>query len=106
MRTASVALLVYFACQSVAIGQTDTASVFTFEIPEMGVHLNGGASAALPGANPSHLQVRINLPPSQVSYGNVFSRINTESANVVMTLTGTSKGLLCDFDLTRRQGFR
>ena len=100
------ALLLCLACQSIAVGQSDTASLFTFEIPEMGVRLNGGASVALPGGNPTHVQVRIALQPTQVAYGNVFSRINTESANVVMTVTGTATGVLCDFDLTRREGFR
>jgi len=56
-------------------------------------------------ANPTHLQVHINLPLAQFGYGNIFSRINTESANVIMTTSATSDGVNCDFNLTRRPNF-
>jgi hypothetical protein len=106
-RSGLVVLLFWFVSPPIVDGQSGTREeLFTFEIPELGVRLKEGASVALPGGNPGHIQIRIGLQPTQVSYGNVFSRINTESANVVMTLTGTTSGVLCDFDLSRRPGFR
>ncbi|MFN7914657.1 MAG: hypothetical protein U0Q55_04910 [Vicinamibacterales bacterium] len=90
---------------SVVSGQIDS-DIFTLEVPELGIHIVQGGSAVIPGTAPGHVQVRIALPPTQVSYGNVFARVNTEAANTIMTVRGTSNGLLCDLDLTRQQAIR
>ena len=62
--------------------------------------------AVVPPGNATHIQIHANIPAAQVGYGSIFSRINTESANTIMTTRGTTSGITCDFDLTKRQGFR
>lgn len=86
--------------------QTDSAALFTLEIPSAGFRLAGNGSATLPPGNPTHFQIHVAVNASQLGYGNIFARINTESAAVVMTTSATTTGVRCDFDLTRRQGFR
>lgn len=87
-------------------GQTDPTALFTLEIPSASFRLAGNGTATLPPGNPTHFQINIALNASQIGYGNIFARINTESAGVVMTTSATATGVRCDFDLTRRQGFR
>jgi len=50
--------------------------------------------------------IHINRRPGQVNYGTIFSKVNTESANIVMTTTSTTDGILCKLDLVHRAGFR
>lgn len=106
-RISVLALTMLLGFSAVESGsQGDGASVFTLEIPASNFRVNGNASATLPPGNPTHLQIHVNLPASQTGYGNIFTRINTESAAVIMTTSATATGINCDFDLTRRQGFR
>lgn len=106
-RTRIMALALLLGLSSVeSRGQGDGASVFTLAIPASNFRLAGNAAATLPPGNPTHLQIHVNLPAGQIGYGNIFARINTESAAVIMTTSATATGVNCDFDLTRRQGFR
>ena len=101
-----VALAVCVLVQSPhGFGQTAGAGIFTLEIPASNFRMAGNSSATLPPGSPTHVQVHIDLQPAQFGYGNIFSRINTESANVIMTTSATATGVNCDFDLARRQGF-
>jgi hypothetical protein len=106
-RARVLALSLCLSLQSVpGLGQGDSSAVFSLEIPASSFRMAGNGSATLPPGNPTHLQIHVNLPAGQIGYGNIFARINTESAAVIMTTSATTTGVNCDFDLTRRQGFR
>ena len=49
--------------------------------------------------------LRINKPPQVVNYGDIVTRINGKSANIIMTARSDSQGIVCDFDLNLRPGF-
>jgi uncharacterized caspase-like protein len=84
----------------------DFAEPITLEIPQLQLQLEPNSAAVI--ATPDFDQVLIHIArhPGQVNYGTIYSKINTESANIVMTTTSTTDGILCKFDLGHRAGFR
>ncbi|MFQ5925925.1 MAG: caspase domain-containing protein, partial [Terriglobia bacterium] len=81
-------------------------SPFWLEITELDVSEEGDSVAAIPYTDFNSLRIHIRKQPNQVNYGSIFARINTESANIIMTTTSTATGFVCEFDLNRRAGFR
>jgi hypothetical protein len=75
------------------------------DIPEQQIHVEANGSAVLAPKEISYLQIRIYASSSQVNYGSIHAKINAEAANVIMTVSGTSDGILCNLDLKRRPGF-
>jgi len=78
---------------------------FTLEIPSVNVVLRPREKARIPHAFINRLMLRINKPPQVVNYGDIVTRINGESANIIMTARSDSQGIVCDFDLNLRPGF-
>jgi hypothetical protein len=76
------------------------------EVPELGLRVEAGGALVVPHANVRQLRVVIGGTSAQVRYGSIFSRVNTESSNVVMSTRSLEQGIACDLDLTRREGFR
>ncbi len=74
-------------------------------IPLFAVWVEANDSAVIPHADVKSFDVLIQKQPSELDYGSIFSKINTEAANIVMTTQSTSEGIVCHFDLTRRGGF-
>lgn len=72
-------------------------------IPELQAQVDANDSKVLASNQITYFQIRI--PGRGINAGTVHSRINTESANIIMTMTGTTDGILCNFDLKRRGGF-
>lgn len=107
-RLPSTLLVAVALCAAGARGQaqSDPGGTFTLEIPALNVRVPGDGTAVLPPGDPTNFQIRIKVPASQVGYRNIFARINTDSANPVMTTSATLDGINCEFDLARRQGFR
>lgn len=87
-------------------GMSQVQDTFLLEVPALGLRIAGNMTARLPHGNVTHFRIHIQRQPGQVNYGSIFARINTQSANVIMTTRSTATGLACDFDLTRRDGFR
>lgn len=103
-----VALAVLFQARERRLeheGAARTRSLFSLEVPDYGVTLAGDSSAVIPSALASRLRIKIQKQPSHISYGSIFAKINTESANVIMTTAGVADGIVCDLDLSRRGGF-
>ncbi len=76
------------------------------EIPEVEARIPGNGSAVIPAGDISHFRIRIAKSPQLVNFSTLFSKINTESANMVMTTTNTADGIICQFDLSLRAGFK
>jgi len=75
------------------------------DIPEQQIHVGPNRSAVLSPKEISYLKIHIYASSSQVNYGSIHTKINAEAANVIMTVSGTSEGILCNLDLKRRPGF-
>jgi len=93
------------------VGHTELPSAATklsevwLEVPEMKSRVEANGFARLPQGQISYLQLHINRQPAQVNYGSIHIKINTESANTILTVTSTASGLLCNLDLSHFGGF-
>ncbi len=81
-------------------------SVFQLEIPELDLTVPGDSASLLPRTDFKTLRVVVRKPPAQMNYGSIVSKINTESANIIMDVAGVGDSIICTFDLTLRAGFR
>lgn len=82
-----------------------SAGLFALELPELGVSAESGSTTLISQTNLTRVVVRVRRSPSQLDYGAIQVRVNTEAANIVMTTRGTRSDVLCDLDLRRRAGF-
>ncbi len=83
----------------------DITEPITLEIPQLQLQLEPNSAAVISSPDFDQVLIHIAKRPGQVDYGTIFSKINTESANIVMTTTSTADGILCKFDLGHRAGF-
>lgn len=81
-------------------------SLFTLEIPEMNLVLVGDSGGQIPEAEFHTFRIVIRKAPQQIDYGSVVSKINTESANIIMQVSGVGANVVCTFDMTMHAGFR
>ena len=91
-----------------AIGEagSDQARLsFLLEIPELSLSVPGDSSVVLGRTDFNAFQIQIRSP-SQINYGSIRSRINTESAGIVMETKSVGDAIVCNFDLSRHAGFR
>jgi uncharacterized caspase-like protein len=84
----------------------DGSEPIVLQIPQLEFNLDANLAATIETPNFDAMAIRISRNPQQVSYGSIYSKINTESANIVMTVTSDADGILCKFDLGHRAGFR
>lgn len=75
------------------------------DIPELGVRLDGDTTGRIATSNIESFRVIIARQTSEIAYGKIYSSINTESANVVMSVSSRSDSMVCTFDLLHRGGF-
>lgn len=78
---------------------------FSLEIPELQLSILGDSRGALSRTDFSAFHIVINSP-SEINYGSIRSRINTESAGIVMETKSVGDSIVCSFDLSRHAGFR
>ncbi len=76
------------------------------EVPSLHLRVDAEGAAVVPTSEFDSLVIHLGRQPSQVNYGSIFTKINTESANIIMTTTSTADGIMCRFDLSLRGGFR
>jgi uncharacterized caspase-like protein len=84
----------------------DGSEPIVLQIPQLQFNLDANLAATIETPNFDQMAIRISKNPQQINYGTIYSKINTESANIVMTVTGDNDGILCKFDLGHRAGFR
>src|SRR5277367_2328181 len=83
----------------------DGSEPIVLQIPSLEFNLDANLSATIENPNFDAMNIRISKNPQQVSYGSIYAKINTESANIVMTVTSDESGILCKFDLGHHAGF-
>ena len=103
MKTLVILILSVFALPAQETGAR--AEGIWLEMPELHIRVNANESAILTSGNLSYLQLHIPAPSARVNYGSIHARINTEAANPIMTVSGTSEGMLCNLDFKKRSGF-
>ena len=78
----------------------------SLEIPEAGANLEANSTAQMSTAPITYLKLHIARNPTDIDYGSIHTRINTEASDTLMTTTGTADGILCNLDLNRHGGFQ
>lgn len=76
------------------------------EIPELQTRVEANSASIIPKADISHFRIQITRPTSTVILSSIFAKINTEAANIIMTTSSTTEGIVCHFDLSLRGGFK
>jgi hypothetical protein len=76
------------------------------EIPEVSARAEANTTAKISTAPLTFMKLHIALNASEIDYGTIHTKINTEAADILMTTTGTSDGILCNLDLNRHGGFQ
>jgi uncharacterized caspase-like protein len=84
----------------------DGSEPIVLQIPSLEFNLDANLSATIENPNFDAMAIRISRNSQQVSYGSIYAKINAESANIVMTVSSDTDGILCKFDLGHRAGFR
>src|SRR5215471_16895162 len=102
MTRALAGILMFVLAPSPSQNQTPVGNM-VLEIPELQIQVGPDDSKVLSSDRISYFQIHI--PGRGINSGTVHARINAESANMIMTMTGTADGILCNFDLKRRGGF-
>lgn len=80
-----------------------TQPAFTLEIPELNLTVPGQSSGFL--TRTDFNTFRIVIRPASINYGSIRSKINTESAGIIMDTKAVGDAVVCSFDLNRRAGF-
>jgi Caspase domain len=84
----------------------DIVEPITLEIPQMQLQLEPNSAAVIASTNFDELLIHVAKSPTQVSPGTLYAKINTQAANMIMTTTTMSDGILCKLDLGHHEGFR
>jgi uncharacterized caspase-like protein len=84
----------------------DITEPITLEIPQMQLQLEPNSAAVITSTNFDELLIHVAKSPTQVSPGTLYAKINTQAANMIMTTTTMSDGILCKLDLSHHDGFR
>jgi len=83
----------------------DITEPITLEIPQLQLQLEPNSAAVITSTNFDELLVHVAKSPTQVSPGTLYAKINTQAANMIMTTTTMSDGILCKLDLSHHDGF-
>lgn len=103
IRVCGFFLLLVTAVQS---GPQTARSTMFLEIPQLQAVIDGNSASTIATADFDTFFVHLGKSSMQVEYGSITSKINTESANIVMTTMSTTEGIVCKFDLSRLAGFK
>jgi Caspase domain len=88
------------------VGAADNApEPITLEIPQFQLQVEPDGSSVIPSADVDQLLVHVNKRPTQISPGTIYTKVNTDASNMIMTTTTTGDGILCKLDLGHREGF-
>ncbi len=83
----------------------DITEPITLEIPQLQLQLEPNGAAVIASTEFDQLLIHVAKSPMQVSPGTLFTKINTQAANMIMTTTTMSDGILCKLDLSHHEGF-
>lgn len=85
-------------------GQTAAEpGVFELRVPELALTVGANGNAILPRRDVTQLEIGIRK--TGIDFGAIHSKINTESADIIMTTLARRDEIVCRFDLGLRSGF-
>jgi len=82
------------------------AEPITLEIPQLQMQLEPESAVVVPSADVDQLLIHVGKRPGQVNPGSIYTKLNTDASNIIMTSTALADGVLCKLDLGHREGFR
>lgn len=82
------------------------AEPITLEIPQLQMQLDPESAVVIPSADVDQLLIHVGKRPGQVNPGSIYTKVNTDASNTIMTTTALADGVLCKLDLGHREGFR
>jgi hypothetical protein len=83
----------------------DIAEPITLEIPQMQLQLEPNSAAVIASTDFDQILIHVTKSPTQLTPGSLYAKINTQAANMIMTTTTMSDGILGKLDLTHHEGF-
>jgi hypothetical protein len=78
----------------------------TLEIPQLQMQVDPEGAVVIPSADVDQLLIHVGKRPGQVNPGSIYTKLNTDASNTIMTTTALADGILCKLDLGHREGFR
>jgi caspase domain-containing protein len=81
------------------------AEPITLEIPQLQLQVEPEGAVVIPNADIDQLVVHLGKRPNQVNPGSIFTKLNTDASNMIMTTSAMADGVLCKLDLNHREGF-
>jgi hypothetical protein len=78
----------------------------TLEVPQFQLQMEPDSAAVIASADVDQLLIHLTKRPSQITPGSIFTKVNTDAANIIMTTTTLADGILCKLDLGHRAGFQ
>jgi len=111
MRKFLFSLSVSIAAISIAIllptNAADTpAEPITLEIPQLQLQVDPDGAVMIPNTEIDQLVIHVGKRPNQVNPGSIYTKLNTDASNMIMTTSAMADGVLCKLDLNHREGFR
>jgi hypothetical protein len=82
------------------------AEPITLEIPQFQMRVDPESAVVIPSADVDQILVHVGKRPDQVNPGSIYTKLNTDASNMIMTTTSLADGVLCKLDLNHREGFR
>src|SRR6266404_1653673 len=93
-------------CGALVYSTTDQPMEAQLQIAQLNLTVDANGGGILRTPDVGEFNIRINKQPGQLNYGSITAKINTESANIVMTTTSDAQGIICRFGLDRQGGFK
>lgn len=91
---------------SLPLGPADNTEPITLEIPQLQMQVDPDTGVIIPSPDLDQLLIHVRKRPGQVTPGSIYSKVNTDAANMIMSTTTMADGILCKLDLGHREGFR
>src|SRR6202795_868970 len=89
-----------------ATAADNAAEPITLEVPQFQLQMEPDSAAVIASADVDQLLIHLTKRPSQITPGSIFTKVNTDAANIIMTTTTLADGILCKLDLGHRAGFQ
>jgi len=82
------------------------AEPITLEIPQLQLQVDPEGAVMIPNTDIDQLVIHVGKRPNQVNPGSIYTKLNTDASNMIMTTSAMADGVLCKLDLNHREGFR
>ena len=102
----AISLALFVILLFLPLTAADNSEPITLEIPQFQLQLEPDGAVVIPSSDVDQLLIHVGKRPGQVSPGTIYTKVNTDAANMIMTTTTMADGILCKLDLGHREGFR